>query len=149
MRKGFENLLSGLVKPAWIDQNGHMNVVFYMRIFDKGMDRMLRLIGFSDELVKKERYTIVASRINIIHRKELLRDEPWQLDGGLLTVNSRYLTFVHRLSSKNTVRAYCYIRGVVFCTSHRASRVLDDYVLDKAKQFVVAGLIDPFEMPRS
>ena len=148
MHKRFKNLLSGLVKPEWIDRNGHMNVVCYMRIFDKGTNQMLKLIGLSDKSVNKDRYTIVASRINIIHRKELLCDEPWQLDGGLLTVNSRYLTLVHRLSSKNTVRAYCYIRGVVFCTSHRVSRVLDNYVLDKAKQFVVAGLKDPFEISR-
>lgn len=148
MRRGFNYLQSGLVKPEWIDENGHMNVVHYMRIFDEGTHIMLKLIGLSDKSVKKKRYTIVASRINIIHRKELLCGEQWQLASGLLTVTTRYLTLVHRLTSKNTVRAYCYIRGAVFCMDQRGSRTLDDHALDKAKQFVVAGLRDPFEVLR-
>ncbi len=144
MGKGFSYLQNGLVKPEWIDQNGHMNSVHYMRIFDDGAHAMMKVMGFADSASPQKQYAIVASRINIVYRKELMSGESWQLETGLLSVNPRYLTLVHRLTSKNSVRAYCYIRGVIFCTDKRSSKALDDQDLERARQFVVPGLKDPF-----
>ena len=145
MDKGFCCLASGVVVPEWIDQNGHMNVVRYMEIFNEGTFTLMRRAGFSDASLAHQSYTIVASRINIVHRKELLCDDPWQLDTGLITVASRCLTVVHRLSSKGAIRAYCYIRGAVFCKDQRVAVALSDVLLVKLKHFVVPGLKDPFD----
>lgn len=137
---------TGVVEPGWIDRNGHMNIVHYMRIFDEGCDRFLQTMGIADAANGKGKLTVVAARINIIHRKELLSGESWQLSAGLATVSRKYLTLAHRLMSGKLVHAYCFIRGAVFCVEQRVGKELDDALLLKLKAYIVPGLRDPFEV---
>lgn len=145
MKRGFCDLLSGVVFPEWIDRNGHMNACYYMSIFNDGTDSLLRLIGISDSSIKKEAETFVASRIYISHRKELVCSEPWQLSCGFINITYNYMTMIHRLKSGVTVKAHCYIRGALFCVNKRLSKVINNDFIDKAKNFTVDGLRDPFD----
>ena len=145
MKKGFNAVSSGIVTPDWIDRNGHMNACYYMSIFNGGTDSILRRIGISDYSVKTKGLTFVASRIYISHRKELLCDENWQLTSGFLTINPRYLTIVHKLTSARTVKAYCYIRGAIFCMKKRQARFLEPKLASKARALIIDGLKDPFD----
>lgn len=146
MSKGFSQLAAGAVLSEWVDRNGHMNVVYYMRIFDEGTFRLVDLIGFSDGAERGDRLTLVAGRINIVHRKELVCGEPWQLETGVVDVSPSHLTLMHRLTSKGRVRAQCYIRGSVFCMDRRTTGVLEPLAIAKAREFIVPGLRDPFAL---
>ena len=39
-----------VVEPDWIDYNGHMNVAYYVLVFDRATDAFLDYIGLDDAL---------------------------------------------------------------------------------------------------
>ena len=69
--KGFILTAQGIVSPEWIDRNGHMNITSYMALFDQGTDILFQKFGLAVSETDSD-ITMVAGRIYIEHRKELL-----------------------------------------------------------------------------
>ena len=45
-------VVNGIVKPEWIDANGHMNVAYYVLAFDLGVDALWESFGITNEYVE-------------------------------------------------------------------------------------------------
>jgi len=142
--KSFLLIDSGTVPMEWIDKNGHMNVVAYMTIFDAATDVLLEKCGVGREGAD---LTIVAARIMIDYRKELMQGEAWELWSAIIAAQPSYLTITHRLRSAGSQRAVCDIRGVPFSKRTRGTTMLNDALLDKVRERIVVGLTDRFELP--
>ncbi len=41
------------VEPAWIDQNGHLNMAYYNVLFDRGLDEAFSLVGLGWDYLKE------------------------------------------------------------------------------------------------
>jgi acyl-CoA thioesterase FadM len=141
--KGFILTMSGIVPTEWIDKNGHMNVASYMALFDHGTDVLLQESGLVVSGADSD-ITVVAGRIFIEHRKELLECESWELWSGFSTVQPSFMTVTHRLRSGSSLRAVCDIRGAVFSKSTRTAVILDRERLCNARTLIVPGLADRF-----
>lgn len=139
---GFTLTQEGRVLPEWIDVNGHMNVMWYTKVFDAGSDAILRRIGISPETVGTGGTTVVAGRMYVAHRKELLLGEDWRLWSGFSKVEPRGLTFTHRLASGTAIRAICEIQANAFCPKSRQPASLDAALLKRARAFIVPGVAD-------
>ena len=142
--KSFLLVDSGIVPMEWIDKNGHMNVVSYMALFDIATDVLLEKCGIGLEGAD---LTMVAARINIDYRKELMEGESWELWSGIISAQPSYLTITHRLRSAGSQRAVCDIRGIPFSKRARVATILNDVLLDKVRERIVVGLTDRFEPP--
>jgi acyl-CoA thioesterase FadM len=140
--KGFLLSGSGTVESDWIDKNGHMNVTAYMTLFDRGTDALLEKCGIGSVGAD---LTMVASRIMIDHRKELMEGEQWELWSGVAAVCPTYLTVTHRLRSTTSLRAVCDIRGTPFSMRTRAAVVMDERTLEEISGLIVPGLLDRFD----
>jgi acyl-CoA thioester hydrolase len=46
----------GVIEPEWIDYNGHMNVAYYVLVFDRGTDGFLDYLGMDDWDAKRLHY---------------------------------------------------------------------------------------------
>lgn len=141
--KGFILTMTGNVQTEWIDNNGHMNITSYMAIFDKGSEILLQ----KSELVSSEinsDITVVAGRIYIEHKKELLKGDEWKLWSSFIAIDPSFITLTHRLHSGGSLRAVCDIRATAFSKHLRASILLDQESLRKAKTMLVHGLKDRF-----
>lgn len=139
--KGFHLTASGSVLTEWIDRNGHMNVTAYMSLFDKGTFVLLDSCEFGSP---RNDLTIVAARVLIDYRKELMEGEPWELWSGVVSAHPSYLTVTHRLRGGASLRAVCDIRGTPFLRQTRTSTVLENWHLKAIGQWVVPGLVDRF-----
>ena len=142
--KGFILTASGVVSPKWIDRNGHMNVTSYMALFDQGTEILFQKSGLAISETDSD-ITMVAGRIFIEHRKELLEGEEWELWSGFAAIHPSFMTLTHRLRSGYSLRAVCDIRGVVFSKLRRTSITFDQDSLGKAQALLVPGLADRFE----
>lgn len=142
--KGFVLSLTGTVPSGWIDKNGHMNVTSYMALFDQGTDLLLQKSGFAVSEIDSD-ITVVAGRIFIEHRKELLEGEKWELWSGFAAIHPSYMTLTHRLRSGTSLRAVCDIRGATFSKRMRTAVMLDQESLWEAQTLLVPGLADRFE----
>ena len=142
--KSFFLVDSGLVPMEWIDKNGHMNVVSYMTLFDIATEALLEKCGIG---VEGADLTMVAARIMIDYRKELMQGEAWELWSGIVSAQPSYLTITHRLRSAGSQRTVCDIRGMPFSKRTRGAALLNDALLDKVRERIVVGLTDRFEPP--
>ncbi len=52
----------GIVRPDWIDYNGHMNVAYYVLAFDLAIDALWARIGITDEYIRDTRGSTLRSR---------------------------------------------------------------------------------------
>lgn len=141
---GFVLSAEGAVPEAWIDANGHMNIMWYTSVFDRGCEVLLSRLGITEASVRLGGITLVAARIATTHRRELLCGESWQLWSGLVMATPSALTFTHRLVSGGTIRAVCHIQSHAFDPVSRGRATLPQTVVTHAETLIVPGLADPF-----
>lgn len=140
--KGFVLCDKGCVATEWIDSNGHMNVTAYMALFDKGTNVLLNRCGIGN---CNGDLTMVATRLMIDHRRELIQGDNWELWSGVISAYPTYLTITHRLRSPKSLHAACDIRGVPFSKRSRGAVRFDNDDLMKLQQLIVLGLVDRFD----
>ena len=56
-------LLNGIVKPEWTDYNKHMNLAFYIHLFDSAWETVLKKFNMGENSAIKEKKNYICSRI--------------------------------------------------------------------------------------
>ena len=59
----------------WTDYNGHLNVAFYVRIFDIAADVMLDNFNMGGASAKKDKKTTFVAEMHTIYKQEVRLDE--------------------------------------------------------------------------
>ena len=65
------NLKTEKVIKEWTDYNGHLNVAFYIRIFDIAADIMLDNFKMGGESAKKDKRTTFVAEMHTIYKQEV------------------------------------------------------------------------------
>lgn len=147
--KGFVLTLEGKVDPDWIDESGHMNVMWYTYLFDRGSSLLFEKILTPMKLDENNTPMLAAGRMTTAHRKELLLDESWQLYSGIAHINSQGIIFSHRLMCGLQIRAACEIQANAFDLKTRRKTTLSRTIVEQGRRFVVPGLSNQFIAPES
>jgi len=71
---GLLHLCSQTIQPEWIDYNGHMNVAYYMLVFDAGGDALLDYLGLDEAYRGRSRTSTYVLEAHINYERELLVD---------------------------------------------------------------------------
>ena len=86
---GFTLTREGVVEPAWIDANGHMNVMWYVSKFDEALWSLFLAIGVAPSYLRSEARGMAALQQTIQYHRKLLAGlvrnpaTPRRLDPGL------------------------------------------------------------------
>ncbi len=59
------------VRPEMIDYNGHVNVAFYVKLFDEGLDILFERIGLSRTYVETRRMSFFALEAHVRYLREI------------------------------------------------------------------------------
>lgn len=145
--KGFILVLEGEVEPNWIDENGHMNVMWYTYLFDRGSSLLFEKILTPIKSNENNTPTLVAARMHTAHRKEFLSNEHWQLWSGIAHIDSGGILFSHRLTSQSQIRAICDIQANAFDLITRRKMILTQSMIEQGQRFLVSGLSNYFVDP--
>lgn len=65
-----------LVKPEWLDANGHMNVAYYVSAFDDGGEVFFADCGLGWDYTREGICSIFVSSCDLDFRRELFADDP-------------------------------------------------------------------------
>ena len=65
------NLKTEKVRKKWTDYKGHLNVAFYVRIFDIAADVMLDNFKMGGESAKKDKKTTFVAEMHTIYNQEV------------------------------------------------------------------------------
>ena len=90
-------LYSCVVRPEWIDYNGHMNVAYYLLAFDQATDVFFDHIGLDQAYKSDANSTTFALDINISYLGEVLEGDPLRFTTQLLDADEKRLHFFHNM----------------------------------------------------
>lgn len=128
----------GIVGPSWIDENDHMNMMWYTHLIDTATQRLLETAKLVDGEAPPQ---FVAARVATAHRRELRLGAPWATWSGLLEVSDESLTCTHKITSAGIVAARTEIMIVPFDERSRRSTTLSAEVVSRAMDFLIDGLV--------
>lgn len=79
----------GVVRPEWIDINGHMNVAFYVLAFDKAVDDLLARAGITDDYIRQSRGTTFAVEAHVTYGRELTEGQAYRIESRVLAYDEK------------------------------------------------------------
>ena len=95
--RGFR-IHEGVVAADWTDRNGHMNVVYYRKAFDRATQEMLAAIGLWDE----EGRSSFALEDHVTYQRELHPGQPFFVTWQLLDYSDKLIHGFLRLFAEPT-----------------------------------------------
>ena len=88
-------LSTGKVKKEWTDYNGHMNLAFYIHLFDAGWEVMLNKFNMGEQAAKTEKKTTFAVESHTTYDQEVKEGD--EIDINLLFLDSDKKRLVYKL----------------------------------------------------
>lgn len=85
------------VLPAWIDSNNHMNMAYYMVIFDLATDEMWEAMGIGATYKRNSTNGTFTARAHISYENEMLLGDRGRVSSQIIGLDSKRLHTVHEL----------------------------------------------------
>ena len=92
------------VIKEWTDYNNHLNVAFYIRIFDIAADVMLDNFNMGGESAKKDKKTTFVAEMHTVYNQEIRLGE--EVETYVTYVNHDKKRIHYRLSMFNKEKKY-------------------------------------------
>jgi acyl-CoA thioester hydrolase len=87
----------GAVLPEWIDGNGHMNLAYYVVLFDYGTDAIFDALGFGDAYRRASGCGPFAVESHTLYEQELLVGERVRISTLVLGADAKRLHLAHEM----------------------------------------------------
>jgi acyl-CoA thioester hydrolase len=82
-------LVRGNVLPEWIDINNHMNVAYYVLVFDQGVDSLWHHFGLTDEYIRTHGGSTFAVEAHITWQREISEADPYIVTSQILAYDEK------------------------------------------------------------
>jgi acyl-CoA thioester hydrolase len=87
-----------VVRPEWIDANGHMNVGYYLVVFDYATDEFMRWVGLDAGHRREAGVTTFCLEAHLTFQREVRAGDPLRFTTRLLAHDAKRLHYVHEMS---------------------------------------------------
>ncbi|HYZ62153.1 MAG TPA: thioesterase family protein [Acetobacteraceae bacterium] len=84
------------VRPDWIDYNGHLNLAYYVMLFDWATDQLWDAIGLG-ETFRNAGHGTFAAESHIFYRAELVAGETVAMTAQVLGADAKRLHVAHEM----------------------------------------------------
>ena len=86
-----------VVEPDWIDYNGHMNVAYYVLVFDRATDAFLDFLGLDEALRDAAGSSTFSVEAHITYQREVVEGDPLRFTTQLLGYDAKRIHYLHRM----------------------------------------------------
>jgi acyl-CoA thioester hydrolase len=93
-----------VVRPEWLDSNGHMNLAYYVVVFDRGTDAWLDMAGLGAPY-RAEGGMVFAVESHTLYRRELRLGAAMLVRTWLVAADSKRVHLAHEMSSEGALSA--------------------------------------------
>ena len=97
-------LISGKVESEWTDYNGHMNLAYYIHLFDTAWETMLQRFNMGEDSAKNEKKTTFAVESHTTYDQEVKSGE--EVDMNLLFIDYDKKRIVYKLEMIHKTKKY-------------------------------------------
>ena len=85
------------VLPEWLDYNGHMNVAYFVLIFDHGTDAFYPLVGLGKPYRERTGKSTFAVETHVTYSRELSVNEEVRVTTQLLGFDTKRIHYFHTM----------------------------------------------------
>jgi acyl-CoA thioester hydrolase len=85
------------VRPEWIDSNGHMNLAYYVVVFDLGTDRLYDVLGIGNAYREATGNSCFTAETHTLYEREVRVGERVRITSHLLGVDAKRLHYFHEM----------------------------------------------------
>jgi acyl-CoA thioester hydrolase len=89
------------IKQEWLDYNNHMNVAYYVLIFDKAGEKWVADLGLGETVTQKTGISWMVLENHITYDNEVVLDQPVEVRALLLDHDSKRLHIYFEMYAKN------------------------------------------------
>lgn len=112
-----------IVKPEWIDYNGHMNVSYYTMAFDNAFDMLLEdWLGIGESFVRRSRLGPMSLQMQTCYLGELLEGEAFHVDVTMLDCDAKRMHIFGEMISGRTGGLAATFEGLSMCVDLETRR---------------------------
>lgn len=112
-----------VVKPEWIDYNGHMNVSYYTMAFDQAFDVLLEdWIGIGESFVVRARLGPMSLQMQLCFIGELLEGEAFHVDVMMLDCDAKRMHLFGEMVSEKTGELAATFEALSMCVDLETRR---------------------------
>ena len=86
-----------VVRREWIDHNGHMNMGYYLVVFDLATDEFMRWVGLDAEHRQRQHVTTFCLEAHVTYHREVREADPLRFTTQLLAHDEKRLHYVHAM----------------------------------------------------
>ena len=86
-----------VVRPEWIDHNGHMNMGYYMVVFDFATDAFFDFCGLDRAHRAQARVTTFCLEAHITYEAEVREADPLRFTTQLIDCDAKRLHYIHKM----------------------------------------------------
>ena len=86
-----------IVRPEWADCNNHMNVAFYVLIFDHGTDALLESIGMNLAHRESTGSSVFVAEAHVTYDNEVMVGETVRIQSQVIDYDEKRLHLMHQM----------------------------------------------------
>ncbi|MGH7391477.1 MAG: thioesterase family protein [Candidatus Rokuibacteriota bacterium] len=86
-----------VVRPEWIDHNGHMNMGYYLVVFDLATDAFLAWVGLDDAHRRQRAVTTFCLEAHVTYHREVRAGDALRFTTLLLAHDAKRLHYFHAM----------------------------------------------------
>ncbi len=86
-----------VVRDAWIDRNGHLNMGYYVVVFDFATDAWLDYIGLDTEHRESQKIATFSLESHVIYAREVGQDDELRFTTRLLGFDAKRIHYFHEM----------------------------------------------------
>ena len=86
-----------VVRPEWIDHNGHMNMGYYLVVFDFATDAFLAWAGLGPEYRRAHQVTTFCLEAHVTYHREAREGDPLRFTTVLLGHDAKRVHYLHAM----------------------------------------------------
>lgn len=92
---------SETVISDWVDYNGHMNVAYYVLVFDHATDVFLEGVGMDAELREQTGSSVFVAETHVTYNQEVMEGEIVDVSAQVIGCDAKRLHLFHRMYRKS------------------------------------------------
>ena len=86
-----------VVRPEWIDDNRHMNMGYYLVVFDLATDEWMRFVGLDRAHRRAREVTTFCLEAHVTYHLEVKERDPLRFTTRLLDFDAKRIHYIHEM----------------------------------------------------
>ena len=91
-----------MVHPEWIDNNRHLNMGYYLVVFDLATDAWMRRIGLDERHRAARAVTTFCLEAHVTYHREVREGDPLRFTTQLLAFDAKRMHYIHAMYHRDS-----------------------------------------------